>query len=216
MREPMSDNWKLIREGLFHLYKANDNSYFCTAYVERPTHPMLLVRSCFVRDLNHLTGPLSKYRWCPQFGQDNRDGWRIYLRFGGHFCKDILDRGEVLDEYCPDWKEQLTQMCLDFRQEKIYKVTMDPEYFFIDEDKNLKTFGFFNCFTYGEQPVGMEIMMPTFSPDASQIVRSNTEHGRFDFKYLEEYVYKNSAWLGSLLEEIYGKMYAVNMQETQV
>lgn len=215
MREPMSNNWKLIKEGLFHLYKAKDNSYICTAYVERPTHPMLLVRSCFVRDLNHLTGPLSKYRWCPQFSQDNRDGWRIYLRFGGHFCKDILNRGESLDEYCPDWREQLTQMCMDFRQEQIYKVTMDAEYFFIDEDKNLKTFGFFNCFTYGEQPIGMEIMMPTFSSAESQIIHSNTDQGRFDFKYLEEYVYKNSDWLGSLLEDIYGKMYAVNSEDNQ-
>lgn len=210
MQEPMSDNWELIKEGLFHLYKAKDNSYICTAYVERPTHPMLLVRSCFVRDLNHLTGPLSRYKWCPRFAQENRDGWRVYLRFGGHFCKDILDRGKSLDQYCPDWQQQLTQMCMDFRQEKIYKVTMDPEYFFIDEDKNLKTFGFFSCFTYGEQPAPIETLLPAFGPSDSQVIYSKIEQGRFDFKYLEEHVYNNSAW-SDILSEIYTKMYAVNV-----
>lgn len=212
----MSENWQLLKQDLFYLYKAKDDSYICTAYVERPTHPLLLMRACFIRDLNLITGPLSKYRWCPEFGKENRDGWRIYLRFGGHFCKDILDRNESLEQYCPDWQEQLTQICMDFRKEQIYKASINPEYFYIDHQKNLKTFGFFNSFSYGEQPVAIEPWMPTFTQKESQIVRSHTNLGSFDFKYLEEYVYKNSSWPNGVLEQIYAKIYAVNEHVPQI
>jgi hypothetical protein len=203
MREPMSDNWELVRQGLFYLYKAKDNSYICTAYIERPTHPMIVVRTAFIRDLNLITGPLSTHRWCPKFGKDNRDGWRIYLRFGGHFCQDILDRNETIDQYCPDWQEQLAQMCMDFRKEKIYKIAMNPEYFFIDEEKNLKTFGFFNSFHYLEQPVMMELVMPTFTQEEIRFIRPRIQQDRFDFKPLEEFIYHNSMWPDNILAEIY-------------
>jgi hypothetical protein len=216
MREPMSDNWQLISQGVFLLYKAKDNSHICTAYVERPKYPMIVSRVCYIRDLNLITGPLSKYKWCAQFADENRDGWRLYLRFGGHFCQDILDRNESLDQYCPDWRGQLEQICLDFRKENLYKITMDPKYFFIDEDGILKTFAFFNSFTYREQPVMIEATMPTFSTSEAQLVRSRTQSGGFDFKYLEKYVYNNSAWPESILEQIYTKMYAHNGQDTQI
>jgi len=211
----MSENWQLVKQGLSYLYRAKDNSYICTAYVERPTHPLLLVRSCFIRDLNLITGSLSKYRWCPQFGKEDRDGWRIYLRFGGYFCQDILDKNESLDQYCPDWKEQLTQICIDLRKEQVYKIAMDPEYFFIDEEKSLKTFGFFNSFSYGEQPVSLEYLMPTFSQKESRFIHSQGDIGKFDVKLLEEYVYKESTWPNGVLSEIYEKMYAVNGQDPQ-
>jgi hypothetical protein len=215
MREPMSDNWELVKEGLFHLYKAKDNSYICTAYVERPSHPMMVVRTAFIRDLNMITGPLSKYKWCPRFGDENRDGWRIYLVFQGHFCQDILDRNESIEQYCPNWQEQLTQMCLDLRKEQVYKIAMNPEYFFIDEDKNLKTFGFFNSFHQLEQPVMMELVMPTLTSEQAQFVYPRIQHGRFDFKSLEEFAYLKSTWPGEILKDIYGKMYAVNSEDNQ-
>jgi hypothetical protein len=210
MREPMSENWEVVKQGTYHLYKAKDNSYICTAYVERPEFPMMVARACHIRDINFVTGNISKYKWCPQFGKDDRDGWRVYLKFGGHLCQDILDRNESLDQYCPNWREQLTQICLDLRQEKIYKITMDPEYFFIDENQTLKTFAFFNSFTQGEQPAMIELFMPSFKPAESQFIYPRTQLGRFDFKYLEEYVYRNSLWPDNILSEIYAKMYAVN------
>jgi len=206
----MSENWELISKGPFYLYRAKDNSYICIAYIERPEYPMMVARASFIRDLNLITGPLSKYSWCPTFADESKDGWKIYLKFCGHFCKDILDRNEPLEDYCPNWKEQLAQICMDFRKEQLYKITINPEYFFIDEDKNLKTFGFYNSFTYGEQPVMTELFLPTLTKEESQFIYTKSQMGRLDFKYLEEFVFNNSAWPKNVLQEIYEKMYAVN------
>jgi len=204
----LSENWELVSTGTFNLYKSKDNTYICLMYTVRPEYEMILMRSCFIRDLNLVIGPLQNYKWCPLFGDETREGYKIYLQFDGEFCNNILDRGESLDQYCPDWKEQLEQLCVDLQKEKVYKVTMDPRYFFINKDKVLKTFGFFNSYHYGEQPVNMQLFMSLYSNNELKLIQSRIYNYNLDFKFLEEYVYNNATWPDNILADIYKKLHA--------
>jgi len=198
----MSENWELKQEDIYFLFQSKDNNYLCLSYAVRNNYPMHLMRSLFVRDMNMIEGDIKKYKWCPVFADESRDNFKLFLHFGGILCQDIIDRGESLDTYCPNWKNQLEQIYLDLRTERIYKTTMNPKYFFIDKNKVLKMFGFFRAYTYGEQPVSTDLIMPTFSKEELHLIRGQ---GMIDFKIFEELTFKNSKWPDDALMEICNK-----------
>jgi hypothetical protein len=204
----MSENWIKLDGGVYNLYKSTDNNFICQEYEVRPQYSMMLMRSCFIRDLNFIEGELQKYKWCPTLAKEERDGWKIYLRFSGHLCQDIIDRGEPLEDYCPDWKEQLEQMCVDLHKSEIYKLSMYPKCFFIDEDKTLKTFSFFSASRYLEQPINMQLYMPLLNNDRASLVRKLMIGDSLDMKLLNEKAFKEYIkWPGDVLPAIYDRVY---------
>lgn len=206
----MSENWIKLEDGVYNLYKSTDNNFICQEYEVKPQYGMMLMRSCFIRELNFVDGELQKYKWCPTLAKEEREGYKIYLRFSGHLCQDIIDRGERLEDYCPDWKEQLEQICVDLHSAGIYKLSMYPKCFFIDEDKTLKTFSFFSASRYLEQPMNMELYMPLFNSERSNLVRklmiNNTN--TLDMKLLNEKAFKDYVkWPDNVLPAIYDRVY---------
>jgi hypothetical protein len=204
----MSDNWELIEPGVYNLWKSKDGNYLCQEFNEAE-YGLLLTRACWIRDLNFIDSPdLKHYKWLAPFAKDERFGWKIYIRFTGHLVQDILDRGEKLEEYCPDWKEQLEQMCVDLHKEGIYKLSMYPKCFFIDEDKVLKTFSFFSASRYIEQPINMQLYMPLLNSDRASLVRKLMVGDKLDMGLLNEKAFKEYIkWPGDPLPEIYQKVY---------
>jgi len=202
----MSENWILIDNGVYNLYKSTDNKFICQEYEVKPKYGMMLMRSCYMRDLNFIDyySPISKYPWCAKFADEQKDGYKIFLHYDGIMCQEILDRGEKLEDYCPDWKQQLKQMCIDLHKEEVCKVSMYPKCFFIDSNKQLKAFGHFSSSRYGEQPMPMETYMPLFNEDRGALVNQLMTNGTLDMRLLRERAFTDYIkWPDDALNEIY-------------
>jgi hypothetical protein len=204
----MSENWIPIEHGVYSLYKSVDNKFLCQAYENTKKYGMMLMRSCFIRDLNLIDSPISKYPWCAEFADETRDGYKIFLHFDGILCQEILDRGEKLEDYCPDWKQQLEQMCVDLHKEEICKLSMYPKCFFINSNKQLKAFGHFSSSRYLEQPMNMEMYMPLFNDERGAMVNKLMVGGTLDMRLLREKAFNEYIkWPDDVLPAIYSRVY---------
>lgn len=206
----MSENWIPVEQGVYSLYKSTDNKFLCQAYENKEKYGMMLMRSCFIRDVNlvDISSPIAKYPWCAEFADDTRDGFKIFLHFDGTLCQEILDRGEKLEDYCPDWKQQLEQMCIDLHNENICKVSMYPKCFFIDNNKQLKAFGHFSTSRYMELPMAMEMYMPLFNDERGAMVRKLMVGNALDMRLLREKAFNEYIkWPDDVLPAIYDRVY---------
>lgn len=205
----MSENWIPIERGVYNLYKSTDNKFLCQEYEVKPQYGMMLMRSCFIRDLNFIDSPMSKYPWSAKFADETKDGYKIFLYFDGTLCQEILDRGEKLEDYCPDWKQQLEQMCVDLHKEGICKLSMYTKCFFIDSNKQLKAFGHFSTSRYLEQPMSMEMYMPLFNNERSKMVNQLMVGSTLDMRLLRKKAFNEYIkWPDDVLPGIYNRVFS--------
>lgn len=209
----MSENWIPIETGVYNLYKSTDNKFLCQEYEVKERYGSMLMRSCFIRDLNFIDScsPISKYQWCAEFADETREGYKIFLHFDGILCQEIIDKGEKLEDYCPNWKQQLEQMCIDLNNEGICKLSMYPKCFFINTNKQLKAFGHFSSSRYGEQPMAMEMYMPLFNSERENMVKQLMIGGAIDMdmRLLREKAFKEYIkWPDDVLPEIYDRVFS--------
>ncbi len=94
----------------------------------------------FQRELDFIH-KFTDYPWCPKIHSIDINKKTIFIDFT-ESCNNIIYTGRSLDDYCPDWKNQLKTIIKDIEAQNVYKLTLQPHSFFI-KDQQLYTFDFY-------------------------------------------------------------------------
>jgi hypothetical protein len=98
----------------------------------------------FKRELEYLDRFKNK-SWAPEVLKIDIELKQIFIKWYQDSCNSIIYSGNNLDEACPQWREQLGAIVRDVLSEGVYKMTLYPHCFYIDNDQNLRTIDFYAC-----------------------------------------------------------------------
>jgi len=82
--------------------------------------------------------------YMPKVIDVDHDKRRIFFRWQGETCNEIIYSGRNLDDYCPTWREQIKHIFVDLHNEGTYKLTMYPHCHYI-EDGQIKAIDWYGC-----------------------------------------------------------------------
>jgi hypothetical protein len=110
---------------------------------ERPHYTKEMVKFFFEREVKYLT--VFKDRpWAPRNISIDLEDQKIYFSWPGNTCNQIIYSGKNLNETCPDWQNQMTDIIKDIVASGYYKTSLYPHCYFIDNGV-LRTFDFYGC-----------------------------------------------------------------------
>jgi hypothetical protein len=110
---------------------------------ERPDFTEKMVKWFFDREVNYLTKFVT-YNWAPSVLDIDPVEQKIYFRYSGETCNQIIYSNRNLDTECPTWREQMRTIITDIVQAGYYKTSLYPHCYFIDNGV-LRTFDFYGC-----------------------------------------------------------------------
>lgn len=173
---------------------------------ERPLYTKELVKFFFDREVKNISH-FSKYSWAPQNIDIDYRNQAITFDWNGINCNHIVYGGKRLEDYCPDWKEQLLAILRNIVSAGYYKTSLYPHCFFISNGV-LRTIDF-----YGVQSrmdpyvplVKIQGMIGTSSNERfdEAITGNCLDVGILFRRALERYV----VWPDDYLKEVYKKLY---------
>lgn len=152
------DNGSLIGTNLIYTPKLSlDNKIMCMSFdhtdpyqnrkdssnPNKNLYTKELVKFVFDRELNYFKKFQTK-SYCPRIIEIDISEQKIFFEWEGLLCNHIIHSGKSLDEYCPDWEQQLFLIIKDIVDSGFIKVSLYPHCFFIRE-KKLYTFDFYGC-----------------------------------------------------------------------
>jgi len=70
---------------------------------------------------------------------------KIFFEWHGESCNHIIYSGRNLEDYCPNWREQIKNIEVDLYRSGTYKLTMYPHCHFIDKDGQMKAIDWYGC-----------------------------------------------------------------------
>lgn len=179
----------------------NNSTYRSTSASEE------LLDACFDREVKFLTH-FQKYQWCARLLEVDYTTRRVFISWNKECCEKIIRRGDNISVSCPSWQTQLESIISDIRSEQIYKITMYPCYHYIDNDQNLKAFGFYTTCSYEEQPIDIELYRPILNTERSKYIDQISINNKVDFAILNEYsLTQYVKWPGDPLPSIYRRVY---------
>jgi hypothetical protein len=111
---------------------------------ERPFYTKELVHDMFKREIKYLE-KFKEFNWAPKILSIDELKQEIVIEWSGESCNNIIYSGRELSYYCPDWREQLSNIIKNILDLGFYKITLYPHCFFI-QDGVLKTFDFYGTF----------------------------------------------------------------------
>lgn len=161
-------------------------------------YPQDLVTSSFEREYRYLQR-LSDYVWCPEVTKYDYANRRIYFKWYGNTCEGKLST---------NWQEQLTEIANDLADQRIYKPSFYPKFFYIDDRDQMRAYAFYSASDRSEQPISMEFYRPILNPERSKLVEELEVDGKLDMAILLKHAFTDYIkWPGDLLPKIYHKVY---------
>ena len=110
----------------------------------RPVYTKEAVDYFFNQEIFYIEKYLN-YSFMPEVLEIDRISKRIFFRWHGESCNHIIYSGKKLDDYCPNWKEQIKNIEVDLFKFGTYKLTMYPHCHFIDKDGKMKAIDWYGC-----------------------------------------------------------------------
>lgn len=165
-----------------------------------------LANDCFQREVKYLN-KFKNYSWCAKLLDIDLRSRSVFIEWNHDCCEKIIMSGRNLNSRAEDWKQQLTQIVSDIKENSVYKITMYPCYHFIKEGK-LKAFGFYTTCDYAEQPIDINLYRPILNEDRAKFIDSLWPNGKVDFAVLNKYsLTEYVKWPEDPLPEIYKQVY---------
>lgn len=212
---------KLVETNLIYTPKvSSDNKIMCMSfnyydpylfgrtfdYPNRKFYNEELVSYFFDRELKYLKKFQGKF-YTPRIIDIDENKQRIFFEWNGKSCNHIIYSGELLDNYCKNWKDQLYDILQDIKESNFCKASLYPHCFFIRNQK-MFTIDYYGCSEVTDPYVKIDDikgMMGTLSLERFQ----NATEGKylnllkFSMDALRTYV----KWPDNALLEIYNKLY---------
>jgi hypothetical protein len=113
----------------------------------------------FERELHYLTR-FKKYEWSPEILDIDRGNKKIYFKWYGETCNNIVETGKSIEDSCPNWKEQLIKIVEDIDNENVYKMNVYTHCFYVDNKKNMRAMDFYACVDHDDYLIPLSIVKP--------------------------------------------------------
>ena len=174
---------------------------------EGSRYPQDLITSSFEREYHYLDR-LQEYKWIPEVIQVDYTNRKIYFKWYGNTCEDKLST---------NWEEQLETIVRDLNEQRIYKPSFYPKFFYVDNNDNLRAYAFYSASDKSEQPISMEFYRPILNPNRSVLVDRLEINGKLDMAILVKHAFTDYIkWPNNMLFEIYKKVYGHNLATSEV
>lgn len=169
---------------------------------KRPHYTKEMVKFFFNREINYLT-KLSKFAWAPRLIDIDCSAQQIFFEWPGETCNNIIYTGRDLNDYCPDWEQQLGKIISNIYNAGFLKVSLYPHCFFIDNGV-LRTFDFYGCCDRADPYIDLDsirgMIGETSGPRFEEATDGNLLNLEILFnRALEKYV----DWPNDALKKIY-------------
>jgi hypothetical protein len=145
--------------------------------------------------------------WAPRLINIVEDKRFITFDFPGESCNHIIYSGRRLEDYCPDWKQQLYDIIRDIQDSGYYKVSLYPHCFYI-EAGTLRTLDFYGCVENYHPYVDIANIKGMIGEKSTHRFESATEGDRLNIETLYmEALEKYIEWPNDALKNIYRRLY---------
>ena len=169
-----------------------------------------LIDFFFAREVQYLTY-FQKFDWATKLIEIDFDNRNIFIEFSGETLNNIItDPNRSLDIECPDWKDQISNILQDIKDEGFYKMALYPHCFFMDNNKKINTFDFYGCVSIAYPYIERNKVENLIGPDSLERFNIATKNGVIDFSIMFRYTLLNHLhhiWKDNPFPEFYRKIY---------
>lgn len=118
-----------------------DNQYQRLWQPHRPLYTEQVVNYFFNKEIEYALR-FQTQPWAPQILEIDQVNKRIFYRYNGPTCNEIIYSGGQLPN---DWKIQINQIMMDLFHNGVYKLTMYPHCHFFDEHGQMHAIDMYGC-----------------------------------------------------------------------
>lgn len=157
----------------------------------------------FLRELEFLN-KFKDYDWAPNVLSIDRDNKKVYISWNTDTCNTIINSDRTLDEVCPDWKKQLAIIINQLLAAGVYKLTLYPHCFYVDNTGKLRTTDFYGCVPQHDTQIPKSVVENIMSKSSAHRWAEATAGDTVDFKIffmraIEEHIHE---WPGIKLQSL--------------
>lgn len=161
-------------------------------------YPQDLVTSSFEREYGYLDR-FRDYVWAPEVTSIDYSNRKIYFKWYGNTCADKLST---------NWKEQLEEIVTDLAEQRVYKPSFYPKFFYVDDKDQIHAYAFYSASDRSEQPISMDFYRPILNPERAKLVDEIEIDGKLDMAVLQKLAFTSYIkWPEDYLSEVYRKVF---------
>lgn len=183
------------------------NSMVAWKWPERPYYTADVTKYFYDREKKYLRLFRDK-KWAPDNIEFNDEEQSIFFDWPGYSCNHHIYIAKNLENVCPDWRTQLEEIVTDIVQSGVYKVTLYPHCFFV-QNGQLKTMDFYGSVDVDFPYIDGKMLNGIISSASAHRFEEASTNGRVNF----ETVFKNglkthiTLWSDNTLNNIYRKLF---------
>jgi hypothetical protein len=172
----------------------------------RPYYTKEMVKFFFDREVTYLKVFQNK-PWAPKHVDINFDEQKIFFSWSGETCNQIIYSGRELEDYCPDWQDQMLDIIEDIVTSGYYKTSLYPHCYFIDNGI-LRTFDFYGCVEKTNPFVELENIKGMIGETSGPRFVSAKTDDRLNIEILfKEALKQYIKWPGDPLPNLYKRLF---------
>lgn len=161
----------------------------------------------FDREIEYLTR-CSKFKWIPEILDINTRDRQIFLKWYNHTCNDLLYNKETIDnnliKYCI---EQFKKILKEQLSKDIFKISMYPHSYYLDNDGQMRSIDFYACCTESNHIIELNKIKPLLGDSVQRFLECTTDTV-VDLKRLYINTLKHhNLWPKGTLENIYEEFF---------
>lgn len=185
---------------------AFDNKYQRVWQPDRPLYTEEVVEYFFCKETEYAL-KFQSYTWAPEIIELDRTNKRIFYKWNGPTCNEIIYGGGVLPQ---DWQQQIYDIMTTLFNEGVYKLTMYPHCHFFDQQGQMHTIDMYGCVEVDDPYIDKNIMDGIIHETAQ--FRLDETGELVDNRYNLEIMFKRSLgthvkWGDQTLSHVYEKLF---------
>lgn len=162
----------------------------------------------FEREVKYLT-KFQSYPWAPKIIDIDLINRCIYIEFNTNTLNHLIMTNHLLDDECPDWKDQIFTILQDFNQAGFYKMALYPHCFYLGDDNKIKTFDFYSCVDKEDSLIERDKIEGIIGKESTERFDNSTVDGMIDFNIFFKITVLNhlsKTWFDNPFPEFYKRL----------
>jgi hypothetical protein len=144
------------------------------------------------------------YSWAPEILKIDLSSKKIFFKWYKETCNNIIHSDRDLNLICKDWKEQIKKIINEILNQNVYKLTLYPSCFYIDQQLKIHAMDFYACVDKNDSIFPIELFKNIIGKKSAHRWDEATNNTFVDFslffnKALEEHVFWYDIPLVSIL-----------------
>lgn len=169
-----------------------------------------LLNFFFEREVKYLT-LFQRFSWAPKIYEIDIKNRKIIIEWNKESLNTIIyTKSRDLNSECSDWKDQLWTILSDLFNYGYYKMALYPHCFFIDKNKQIKSFDFYSTVHKSEKYIEISQIEGMIGPESGERFKAASTDGKLDL----ELFFKNTlqfqlskTWKDNPFPEFYRRLF---------